>query len=314
MASQASICRFAQEFTGSHARLDVLIHNAATFDHRLKEPVRLANLKKLRKQMIARGSVDDLDLPGLSEARRPVLPGGLAVLLGCFKALGIETMETSPGALREGVLYDLLGRIRHEDVRDRTIARMVDQYRVDLEQAARVEGTALDLLEQVAADWDLDPDKGRLYLAWAARLHEIGLSVSHAAYHRHSAYLVYHTDMPGFARDDQVLLACLLHNQRRRIRREIFEELLPRRVEPALKLCLLLRLALRLNRSRSEVAPLRLQRDGTILRLTFPAGWEERQPLTRADLEIEARRWKILEWKLEVEPREVPAVAEDDED
>ena len=164
-------------------------------------------LKRLRRLMIEDPSASWFSSETVRPDRLAVLPGGLSILMAIHRSLGIEEMYPSSGALREGVLYDQLGRIRHEDVRSRTIGRMIERFAADRGQAARVGNSATSLLDQVAGAWNLDVEDAARVLGWAAQLHEVGLSVSHTAYHRHGAYLVGHSDMPGFSIDDQVLLA-----------------------------------------------------------------------------------------------------------
>lgn len=249
-------------------------------------------LRRLRKALVAAGSIDQLRLPGLPADRAAVFPGGVAILLAIFESFGLERMVAATGALREGLLYDLLGRIRHEDVRDRTIRNFSQRYHVDVEQAGRVERTALNLLEQVATEWELAGPLARQFLSWASRLHEIGLSLAHTGYHKHSAYLIEHADMPGFSREDQLMLALLVKNHRRKFSREDFRRLPNHLIKAAQRLCVLLRLAVSLNRSRT---PTRLPRihlwaRGGTLQLSFPDGWFDEHPLTRADLEEESKR------------------------
>ena len=119
--------------------------------------ITLTALKKARKALVRAKATDRIALDGLRPDRAPVLPGGLAILIAVFKSLRVEDMGCSTGALREGVLYDLIGRIRHEDVRDRAIREMQVRYHVDPDQADRVAATALALFDQVngaAAAWD----------------------------------------------------------------------------------------------------------------------------------------------------------------
>jgi exopolyphosphatase/guanosine-5'-triphosphate,3'-diphosphate pyrophosphatase len=256
------------------------------------EGIAARSLRKLRKALIEAGHVEGLQLAGLQDDRRPVLAGGVAILSAVFDAFGIERMEASQGALREGLLYDLLGRIRREDVRDRTIRAVSQRYHVDREQALRVELTARALLAQVAAPWGLeDPQHARL-LSWAARLHEIGLSISYAGHHKHGAYIAQHSDMPGFSRRDQEGLAALIVNHRRKPHLEVFEALDAAAVGELKKLAALLRLAVLLNRSRSPrpIPEPRLAAKDDALALHLPAAWLERHPLTRADLEAEGAR------------------------
>jgi exopolyphosphatase / guanosine-5'-triphosphate,3'-diphosphate pyrophosphatase len=249
-------------------------------------------LRRLRKAIVTAGSIDRLDLPTLNPERAPVLPGGLAILIAAFDQLKIERLRPSDGALREGALWDLLGRIQHEDVRERTIHTFRKRYHVDLEQADRVERTALDLLEQVAVPWKLRRPEAPLLLAWAARLHEIGLAVSYSGHHKHGSYLVANAEMPGFSIDGRRALAALIRAHRRRLSRASFEDLAVLTPEKLLRLSILLRLAVLRNRARSArplphvIAEAPTKRS---LILRFPDDWEEQRPLTRTDLEAEAR-------------------------
>ena len=168
--------------------------------------------------------------------------------------LGIEQMRFAEGAMRDGLLYDMVGRYTDEDARERTVRSMQQRYHVDLAQAARVEATALRLLAQVATAWELEDPLAELALRWAARLHEIGLDVAHSGYHRHGAYLLENADMPGFAREEQQLLARLVGAHRRKLLLERLEDLIPPWDQLAIHLIVLLRLAVLLHRGRSAVA------------------------------------------------------------
>jgi len=248
-------------------------------------------LRKLRKHIQAAGRVEHLDLEGLSDERRPVIAGGVAVLCGVFDSLRIDVMETSQCALREGVLHELLGRTEHRDLRDETVRRFQVRTEVDCEQAARVEHVALALLDRVADDWGLDDALDARLLAWAARLHESGLALSRSGYHRHGAYLVEHSDMPGFSREDQATLASLVRTHRRKISLALFDQLSRPRQKRALRLAVLLRIARRLCRSRGTESPLpeSVHASGSSIRMKFTDGWLEENPLTHMDLDEEAR-------------------------
>lgn len=266
-------------------------------------------LARLRKAVLAAGHVDALSLPGLKSERAPVFVGGLAILQGVFDSLGLERMQWSSGAMREGVLYDLLGRIRHEDVRERTIQRLQERYSVDQAHAERVERTAQRMLEQVRQGWDLASERASLFLGWAARLHELGLAVSHSQNHRHGAYLLTHSDLPGFSNDDQRLLALLVGAHRRRLHLEVLESLSKTRARAALRLMVLLRLAVLFNRSRSpRPRPLvRLEGGEGSLTLGVPGEWLDAHPLTRADLDEERGYLAAVDFGLVVEQDELPA-------
>ncbi|GAB4370727.1 MAG: exopolyphosphatase [Acidobacteriota bacterium] len=265
--------------------------------------VDLEALKTLRRRMIERAAAGKGPPRGVRAERAAVLPGGLAILIGLLRGLGISALRPAPGALREGLLYDLAGRLRHEDVREATVDQMMQRFGVDREHALRVERTALALLEQAASSWRLEGRRARRMLAWAARLREIGLTVSFTGYHKHSAYLIGHGDMPGFTRDEQLELAAIIRAHRRRIPRAAFDGLGRKRAARALRLCVLLRLAARLRRSRSRepLPELRLAVDGDSLRLGIPSGWLRDHPLVRADLENEARYLEAAGLRFEIE-------------
>jgi exopolyphosphatase/guanosine-5'-triphosphate,3'-diphosphate pyrophosphatase len=265
--------------------------------------ISLSGLRQLKKALIAAGTIAKVaTIPGVQSDRAPVLPGGVAILSALCEGLGIEQMGISAGSMREGLLYDLLGRIRHEDVRDTTIRQLSQRYNVDHAQASRVERLAHACFDQVREAWGLDAELGHQLLAWAARLHEIGLSVAFSGYHKHGAYLVANSDMPGFSRADQDLLAAMLLGQRKRLAREVFAGLPPGEVELATRLTVVLRLAIRLARGRSPAPPppvTATARKGG-LELVFPSGWIEAHPLTHADLMEEADKLKGIGFELKV--------------
>jgi exopolyphosphatase/guanosine-5'-triphosphate,3'-diphosphate pyrophosphatase len=259
-------------------------------------------LRKLRRAVVQARSTRRLALPGLSPERADVLPGGLAILCGVFEELGIRSMTTSAGSLREGLLHDLLGRIRHLDPRERTIRALATRWHVDAEQAARVERTALECLAQVARAWGLPGEEPRLLLGWAARLHEIGLAISYSGHHKHGAYLLQHADLPGFTREEQRQLAALVAAHRRRVPLELLGAGGAAESQDLVALALLLRLAGVLNRARRARPPPRLRlaarRGGLVAR--FPRGWLRQHDLVREDLEDEAAQLRAAGLRLEV--------------
>ena len=259
------------------------------------------SLKKLRRALVSAGDVSKLQIEGLTDERRAVLPGGVAVLSAVFKGLDIDRMQVSDEALREGLLYELLGYIRHEDVRDLTVDSLSKRYGVDDQQARRVELSAMRLLGQASRDWNIDEVEHSELLAWAARLHEIGLAVAHSSFHKHGAYLVANSDLSGFSRQQQLVLAALIRGHRRRFPVEVFATLPERMREPAEKLCILLRLAVLLHRGRSSLgrAAVNLAVDGSNLSARFPGGWLAKHPLTQEELAQEAGFLKAAGYVLE---------------
>ena len=231
-----------------------------------------------------------------------MFPAGVVILAEIFDALGLEQMRLAEGALRDGLLYDMIGRLTDEDPRERTVASMVRRYHVDVAQAARVEATARGFLAQVAASWELADPEAEQALAWAARLHELGLDVAHSGYHRHGAYLLENADMPGFAREEQRLLARLVGAHRRKLALLGVEELIPPWDRHALPLIVLLRLAVLLNRGRSDTPLPAVElaaRDHT-LEVRFPARWLKEHPLSVEDLHQEIEFLRAGGMKLRV--------------
>ncbi len=254
-------------------------------------------LDRLRSHLIKLEHAGPDSLPGLRADRAPVLPGGLAIMVAVFEALGIDRMSVSDGALRQGVLYDLLGRGEHRDMREATVSQFVRRYHVDTAQAERVRAFALRLYDSfVPKGEEGDPD--RLILDWSARLSEVGLSIAHAQYHKHSAYVLSNADMPGFSRMEQQRLARLVLAHRGKLGK----------VQDAglegtdWLLVFALRLAALLMRSRTDapLPPLRVAGDNAGFTIEVPQSWLDDNPLTGAGFESESEIWKAVGMKLQV--------------
>jgi exopolyphosphatase/guanosine-5'-triphosphate,3'-diphosphate pyrophosphatase len=248
-----------------------------------------AAVEQLIERVIEFGRIDKLSLPGLSERRAQVWPGGLAILVELLGVLRVAGLKISDGALREGLLYSLLGRLQQIDARERTVRAMAARYSVDQKQAKRVARTAAMLLRQCAKPWELDGPLSGNILEWAARLHEIGLDISHDGYQRHGAYIAANADLPGFPRAEQRFLAFLIGSQRHSINTKYLGGLPRAWRESALRLALLLRLAVLLNRSRSaiEIPDIAIAVDAQSIDLQFDGEWLQANPLTIADLDRE---------------------------
>ncbi len=259
-----------------------------------------AAVESLIEQLLRAGELSKLRLQGLTEERLPVFPGGLAILAEILAVLDIKAMKVADGALREGLLYDIVGRFTDEDARVRSVRAMQGRYHVDLAQAARVETTAMDFLRQTQAEWALEEPFAEMVLCWAARLHEIGLDVSHSHYQKHGAYLLEHADMPGFPQEEQRILAYIVGAHRRKLQLEALQELTPPWHIKSQFLIVILRLAVLLHRGRSPVAlpKIDLQPRARALDIVFPKGWLDSQPLTAADLENEIEYLKASSFRL----------------
>lgn len=259
-------------------------------------------LDTLLDVMIESGHIDNLEIAGLSPERKNVIAGGVCILRAAFDRLKIDRMLVSDGALREGLLYDLLGRIQHDDERDRTVSALARRYHIDEPHAERVAVMATQLYEQVAKDWNIDQEEHLHHLQWAAKLHEIGLSISHDQFHKHSAYLVAHSDLPGFSREEQHALAAMVRGQRRKFPRSEIKHLPDDLQQATEKLTVLLRLAMVFNRGRSEKTDtfVKLKVTDKGLRLRLPDAWLIEHPLTEADLLQEADYLKSIGLKLKI--------------
>ncbi len=246
-------------------------------------------LPQLRDELLKAKKIDDIVLPGLSSDRRAIIAGGVLVLEAAFQALGLQKLLVSKAAMREGILYDIVGRASDNDPRDESVAALTLRYGIDVAQADRVERTALDLFAQVGERWALEADDARM-LGWAARLHELGLMIAHSGYHVHGSYILENSDISGFSRQEQQMLAALVRTHRRNIPKSAFEALPERLVVPARRMAALLRLAVLLNRAHeaTPLPPLDLNVDETTLSLIVPQAFIDPRPLLRADLIGEA--------------------------
>jgi exopolyphosphatase / guanosine-5'-triphosphate,3'-diphosphate pyrophosphatase len=259
------------------------------------------DLDEIIDRVLSAGDITKAKLPGLSDDRRTVYAGGLAVIDACFREMQVEHMQVCEAALREGVLYDMLGRITHTDPRADSVRALTKRHSVDAAHAKRVKLTALALFDQVDPEWQLGPD-AREALHFASILHEVGLSIAHTQHHQHGAYIVAHSDLAGFTRDEQLLLAAIVRCHRRSISEKAFDAVPKRDVELAKKLSALMRLAAVLHRPRSSdpMPALRLSASGDQLKLRFPHDWLSAHPLTRTDMRLEREELQKLGLQLSV--------------
>ena len=260
-------------------------------------------LEMLYEEVIKHRSFDALSLPGLSEDRKAVFVPGLAILCGVFDALAIRELRLSDGALREGVLYEMEGRFRHQDIRSRTAQSLANHYNIDTDQARRV----LETTEQLYLQWKdqnaklANPQLAAL-LKWAAMLHEVGLTINHSGMQRHSAYILQNTNLPGFNQDQQSLLAMLVRYHRKAVKIEEMPRLTLFKKKQFLPLVFLLRLGALLNNQRQATTKpesLQLATEDGSWTLTFPNGYFAQNNLVQLDLEREQAYWQELDgWKL----------------
>ena len=245
-------------------------------------------LARLRKRMVGAGHMARLTLDGVKPERAPVLPGGFAIMSAAMAELSVPRLNPVGGALRLGVLYDLLGRTGQRDSRVATVERFLERYHVDRAHALRVANLARALYLKSAPH----PDKATAQrVEWAGLLHEIGYSVSHIGYHKHSAYILENADMPGFSAQEQRQLAVLVHGCRGGLSK----------MEPALHNAdniaqvLALRLAVLFHHARRAIdAPRIALTAGRTIRFGVSVRWLKRHPLTLHLLTVEREEWETL--------------------
>ena len=253
--------------------------------------ITLEGLEQLVAHLIQAKNINDLNFPDFDPERLPVFPGGVAITYATFKALKIEQMTVSDGALREGLLQDLLGRIYNHDTRSTTVKTLAERYHVDQAHAERIKQTVFYMLDQVAPEFNWASDEhARQFLEWAAQLHEIGQDIAHSQYHKHGAYIIEHGDLAGFSKQDQLLLSTIVRFHRRKFHASRFKNLPNPWQEYAPFLTIVLRLAvlLRRNRHEEDLPAFSLTIAKSKIELQFPVLWLSQAPLTRADLLLEA--------------------------
>ncbi len=245
-------------------------------------------LARLRKRMLLARQISRLKLNALKPERVPVLAGGLAIMMAAVAELRVEHLAPVGGALRLGVLYDLLGRTIDKDVRQLTVDSFAERYHLDRAHAARVAALATSLFRHAATK----PSTADVQiLQWAALLHEAGMSVSHTGFHKHGAYIVQHADMPGFSAGDQMRLATLIYSCRGRLAKTG-----PALTDPILRAQIVaLRLAVLFYHARTETALPRVTLDtGRRVDFSVNARWLAKHPLTAHLLSQERAQWRSL--------------------
>lgn len=270
-------------------------------------------LEKLVAEVLKYKNFSELNLPGLSDERKSVFVPGLAILCGVFDALAIRELRLSDGALREGVLYEMEGRFRHQDIRSRTSQSLANQYNIDRDQARRVlETTTLIYDQWQAQNPKLANPQLAALLKWAAMLHEVGLNINHSGMHRHSAYILQNSDLPGFNQEQQLMMATLVRFHRKGIKLDELPRFTLFKKKHYLPLIQLLRLGVLLNNQRQATTTpptLRLRTDANHWTLCFPYDWFSQNALVLLDLEKEQEYWDaVTGWRLKIEEEHSPDV------
>lgn len=273
--------------------LAVLLENGFSRQH-----ITLEGMQKLRAGLVKAGETRLGDWAGLKAERAPLLAGGLAIMIAAFQELAIDSMRAGEGALRLGVLHDLLGRDLQRDKRNETVSLMSGRYALDSGQAGLVHELALSFFDALQLGEEPDGQDMRQLLGWAAQLHEIGMAIARNDYHKHSAYILKNADMPGFSRDDQHLLAFLVLGQQGRLAK--VRAYAPQRLHWLSLFCLRLAILLLRRRRTHTSLPLQLEARGQQIILGVNTRWLAERPLSSFMLKSEAAVWRKAGFTLQI--------------
>ncbi len=265
-----------------------------------------AGLDWLMERLLKAEHVDRLRIDGMKDDRKLVIGGGLSVLQAVFDLLGIDELHAADGALRHGVLYDLVERDdAKSDVRSASVSRLATKFEVDAPQAKRVAAVAGSLFAQLQAGSGTPADEtARLQrkLDWAGQLHEMGCLISHSNYHRHGAYVLDHADAPGFAMPELHRLGLLVLGHRGKLRKlelDLTDPVFARQLL-ALRLAVILCHARRDPDIRGLQLGTKAGQPGRWM-LICRAGWAETYPQSAHLLREEALAWQKTPWQLQVQ-------------
>ncbi|MCG9790805.1 guanosine-5'-triphosphate,3'-diphosphate diphosphatase [Vibrio mediterranei] len=267
----------------------------------MDEVITHAKLKRLQKQAMQADHLEELDIDGLTLERALVFPSGLSILIAIFELLNIDSMTLAGGALREGMVYDMVEELQQDDTRARTINSVQSRCQLDVEYGEQVATTALQLLKDCGGDTWLEEPQAPALLECASKLHEIGLTLDFKKAGEHSAYLLTNLDLPGFTRAQKHLLAEVVRRYK--------DQLSPLPAQHALsnksaeRVLRLLRLAVIItHRRKRELQPnISVACKDNRLTLSIDKLWLEQNPLSAAELEIESNRQSDMGWPLDIQ-------------
>lgn len=262
-----------------------------------------------------------VDVPGMSARRADIAVAGARLVRSVMDQLDVEELTTCDRALREGVLLDLLyregviedGAHGHGDVRRKAIRDMAERFRCDLAHGAQVAKHALAIFDQLGELHGV-PASYRDVLEGAAMLHEVGLIVGREGYHRHSFYLIRHSEFLGFHDDEIRLMANLARYHRKGLPKKKHENYMEMSFDHrmiARRLIAILRMARALAKSRTGVVEdLTVEASGNRVKFVLHVGGD-------CDLELRAAHAKAevyakylgVDVAFEVDPR-APRAAE----
>ena len=224
-------------------------------------------------QMLGRLTLEQRGkLADISPSRAEVIVAGGQILEGVMRSLKIQTLEPCSFALREGVIIDYLREIEAEslppvpEVDDgnlRGVFAVGRRFGYEEKHALQVAFLAEKMFDALAPAYKMDRH-WRTLLSAAAILHDVGFHISHESHHKHSFYLIKHSELTGFSEAEKHLIANIARYHRGNIPRDKHHDFIvlsEKDREIVWKLGAILRLAEALDRSyESKVSDLHLTR------------------------------------------------------
>ncbi len=255
-------------------------------------------LEQLKHLLIKNKNIKNIAINGLKEDRHPVIAGGVSIMLAIFEELNIDTMTIADGSLREGVMYDMLGRKEKRDLRHITVEDLMQRYSMDILQSLRVANLTRFIFSGLVPVIVTDENRVKL-LYWAASLYEIGLSISHNDYHKHGSYILANSDLAGFSKPEQLIIAELVRGHRGQLTR-VFDRIrktYKQRLKSKVIFGILaLRLSVIFNRNRKDIAYEQFTEVNAlgrqVVELVIQKEWLQQNPLTHYSLMEEINQWQ----------------------
>lgn len=245
---------------------------------------------------------------GVDPKRAEVLHVGALWALSLMEWLGAPPLRHLPVGLREGMIWEAL---KHGGA---AIPPLAERRRASIEQLAarldpdpghsrQVARLADELFISLQPYFELG-DTERQWLAFAARLHDIGFSISEKGHHKHGEYLIRNATLPGFWPEEVELLAQVVRFHRGKpphhAKHEAFRALAPWHRQVVRKLAAILRGADALDRRRRQaVQHLAIKVDDECLHLILDAAGDVDSE-TEAFLDKGALLGTLLDRRIEV--------------
>jgi exopolyphosphatase/guanosine-5'-triphosphate,3'-diphosphate pyrophosphatase len=259
-------------------------------------------LYQVRAQLLTFTDINSVNLPGLSTERSPVIVSGLAILIALFQQFSIQELTLSSGALREGLLYEMLPDSHTTNIRLRTIRALSQRFHIDQQHADSVKRQINTIFTQLKSTWNLPDDNAFALLLASGDLHEIGLLLEYKYHQQHSAYILTHADLAGFSQSDRQLLVSFVSLYKGDINLALIEQQSAIDDETAKKLLIILRLAIKLCRRRKddELPDYQISLNDKAIYLCLPKAWLMQHALIHDELKQENAHIARLGYRLHI--------------